>query len=135
MNRRCVELDCWDGKGSDEEPIITHGKAMCTEILFKVLGFSSFNMVHILIYISIRQDVIQAIGDCAFVTSDYPVILSFENHCCRAQQYKLAKYCDEILGDLLLKDPLPESPVRFLTFVAKNRSMNLPSSRSTPPGK
>ena len=33
---RCVELDCWDGKGSDEEPIITHGKAMCTEILFKV---------------------------------------------------------------------------------------------------
>lgn len=34
---RCVELDCWDGKGSDEEPIITHGKAMCTEILFKVI--------------------------------------------------------------------------------------------------
>lgn len=33
---RCVELDCWDGKGGDEEPIITHGKAMCTEILFKV---------------------------------------------------------------------------------------------------
>ncbi|RWS12527.1 phospholipase C-like protein, partial [Dinothrombium tinctorium] len=32
---RCVELDCWDGKGEDEEPIITHGKAMCTDILFK----------------------------------------------------------------------------------------------------
>ena len=52
-----------------------------------------------------------AIRDCAFVTSEYPVILSFENHCCRAQQYKLAKYCDEIFGDLLLKEPLPESPV------------------------
>lgn len=33
---RCVELDCWDGKGDDQEPIITHGKAMCTDILFKV---------------------------------------------------------------------------------------------------
>ncbi|CAH0755296.1 unnamed protein product [Diatraea saccharalis] len=88
---RCVELDCWDGKGEDEEPIITHGMAMCTDILFK--------------------DVIYALRDTAFVTSDYPVILSFENHCCKAQQYKLAKYCDEILGDLLLKEPLPEHPL------------------------
>lgn len=88
---RCVELDCWDGKGEDEEPIITHGKAMCTDILFK--------------------DVIYAIRDTAFVTSEYPLILSFENHCCMKQQYKLAKYCDEIFGDLLLKEPLKDYPV------------------------
>ncbi|KAL0829096.1 hypothetical protein ABMA28_003951 [Loxostege sticticalis] len=88
---RCVELDCWDGKGEDEEPIITHGMAMCTDILFK--------------------DVIYALRDTAFVTSDYPIILSFENHCCKAQQYKLAKYCDEILGDLLLKEALPDHPL------------------------
>lgn len=88
---RCVELDCWDGKGEDEEPIITHGMAMCTDILFK--------------------DVIYAIRDTAFVTSDYPVILSFENHCCKSQQYKLAKYCDEIFGDLLLKESLPDYPL------------------------
>uniref|UniRef100_A0A1B6KIL1 1-phosphatidylinositol 4,5-bisphosphate phosphodiesterase n=2 Tax=Graphocephala atropunctata TaxID=36148 RepID=A0A1B6KIL1_9HEMI len=88
---RCVELDCWDGKGEDEEPIITHGKAMCTDILFK--------------------DVIYALRDTAFVTSDYPIILSFENHCCKTQQHKLAKYCDEILGDLLMKEPLPDYPL------------------------
>lgn len=88
---RCVELDCWDGLGKDEEPIITHGKAMCTDIIFK--------------------DVIYALRDTAFVTSDFPVILSFENHCCKAQQYKLAKYCNDILGDLLLKEPLPECPL------------------------
>ncbi|XP_071037611.1 1-phosphatidylinositol 4,5-bisphosphate phosphodiesterase isoform X2 [Parasteatoda tepidariorum] len=88
---RCVELDCWDGKGEDEEPIITHGKAMCTDILFK--------------------DVIAAIRDCAFVTSDYPIILSFENHCSKKQQYKLAKYCDDCLGDMLLREPLPAFPM------------------------
>ncbi|XP_043519427.1 1-phosphatidylinositol 4,5-bisphosphate phosphodiesterase-like isoform X1 [Frieseomelitta varia] len=88
---RCVELDCWDGKGEDEEPIITHGKAMCTDILFK--------------------DVIYALRDTAFVTSEYPIILSFENHCCLKQQYKLAKYCDEILGDLLLKESLKDYPL------------------------
>ncbi|XP_011874153.1 PREDICTED: 1-phosphatidylinositol 4,5-bisphosphate phosphodiesterase-like isoform X2 [Vollenhovia emeryi] len=88
---RCVELDCWDGKGEDEEPIITHGKAMCTDILFK--------------------DVIYAVRDTAFVTTEYPVILSFENHCSKKQQYKLAKYCDEILGDLLLREPLKEYPL------------------------
>lgn len=88
---RCIELDCWDGKGEDEEPIITHGKAMCSDILF--------------------VDVIYAIRDCAFVTSDYPIILSFENHCSKRQQYKLAKYCDDILGDLLLKEPLLSHPL------------------------
>ncbi|MGH0119653.1 UNVERIFIED_CONTAM: hypothetical protein FKN15_044472 [Acipenser sinensis] len=83
---RCVELDIWDGKGEDQEPIITHGKAMCTDILFK--------------------DVIQAIKETAFTTSEYPVILSFENHCSKPQQFKMAKYCEEIFGDLLLKQPL-----------------------------
>ncbi|XP_060773749.1 1-phosphatidylinositol 4,5-bisphosphate phosphodiesterase beta-4-like isoform X1 [Neoarius graeffei] len=91
---RCAELDCWDGKGEDQEPIITHGKAMCTDILFK--------------------DVIQAIKETAFVTSDYPVILSFENHCSKPQQYKMAKYCEDIFGDLLLKQPLEGFPVRDL---------------------
>ncbi|XP_055350287.1 1-phosphatidylinositol 4,5-bisphosphate phosphodiesterase beta-4-like isoform X2 [Paramacrobiotus metropolitanus] len=89
---RCIELDCWDGKGADQEPIITHGKAVCTDILFK--------------------DAIIAIRDTAFVVSDFPVILSFENHCSKPQQDKMAKYCEEILGDLLLKAPLDGYRIR-----------------------
>ena len=45
LNFRCVELDCWDGTREDQEPIITHGKAMCTDILFKVCFFSSLSPV------------------------------------------------------------------------------------------
>lgn len=37
---RCLELDCWKGKPPDEEPIITHGFTMTTEILFKVVARS-----------------------------------------------------------------------------------------------
>jgi len=39
---RCVELDCWDGKGADEEPIITHGFTMCSDIVLKVFQSRSF---------------------------------------------------------------------------------------------
>uniref|UniRef100_A0A3B4ALA8 Phosphoinositide phospholipase C n=1 Tax=Periophthalmus magnuspinnatus TaxID=409849 RepID=A0A3B4ALA8_9GOBI len=57
---RCVELDCWKGRPPDEEPYITHGFTMTTEISFK--------------------EVIEAIAESAFKTSPYPLILSFENH-------------------------------------------------------
>ncbi|XP_078345046.1 1-phosphatidylinositol 4,5-bisphosphate phosphodiesterase beta-1-like isoform X1 [Oculina patagonica] len=88
---RCIELDCWDGKTEDQEPVITHGMTLCTEILFK--------------------DVIEAIADCAFKTSEYPIILSFENHCSPKQQAKMAAYCVSIFGDMLLDKPLDEFPL------------------------
>ena len=110
---RCVELDCWDGRDPENEPIITHGRAMCSEILFKVsvLKLNAMNTL-LTVFLLTFQDVIHAIRDCAFVTSEYPVILSFENHCSRNQQYKMAKYCDDIFGDLLLKEPLPDYPLQ-----------------------
>lgn len=42
-----------------------------------------FNLIHSDLYpvVAFLQDVIQAIKETAFVTSEYPVILSFENHC------------------------------------------------------
>ncbi|XP_054828199.1 1-phosphatidylinositol 4,5-bisphosphate phosphodiesterase beta-2 isoform X2 [Eublepharis macularius] len=90
---RCVELDCWKGKPPDEEPIITHGFTMTTEILFK--------------------DAIEAIAESAFKTSPYPVILSFENHVdSPKQQAKMAEYCRTIFGDMLLTDPLEKFPLK-----------------------
>ncbi|XP_071832255.1 1-phosphatidylinositol 4,5-bisphosphate phosphodiesterase beta-1-like isoform X45 [Apostichopus japonicus] len=86
---RCVELDCWDGQ--EDEPMITHGYTMCTDISFK--------------------EVVEAINETAFKTSDYPVILSFENHCTPKVQAKMAHYCRTIFGDKLLVDPLDDYPL------------------------
>ncbi|XP_078007474.1 1-phosphatidylinositol 4,5-bisphosphate phosphodiesterase beta-2 isoform X7 [Phascolarctos cinereus] len=88
---RCVELDCWKGKPPEEEPIITHGFTMTTDILFK--------------------DAVEAIAESAFKTSLYPVILSFENHVdSPRQQAKMAEYCRTIFGDTLLTEPLDRFP-------------------------
>jgi len=88
---RCVELDCWNGK-TDEEPIITHGYTVVTEISFK--------------------EVLEAINESAFKTSSYPVILSFENHCSPRQQAKMVQYCKEIFSpDVLLTEPLSDYPL------------------------
>nr|XP_009669134.1 PREDICTED: 1-phosphatidylinositol 4,5-bisphosphate phosphodiesterase beta-2 [Struthio camelus australis] len=90
---RCVELDCWKGRPPDEEPIITHGFTMTTEILFK--------------------DAIEAIAESAFKTSLYPVILSFENHVdSPKQQAKMAEYCRTIFGNMLLTEPLEKYPLK-----------------------
>ncbi|XP_006567288.1 1-phosphatidylinositol 4,5-bisphosphate phosphodiesterase classes I and II isoform X2 [Apis mellifera] len=81
---RCVELDFWNGKF--EEPVIVHGYTFVPEIY--------------------ARDVIEAIAESAFKTSEYPVILSFENHCNPRQQAKIAQYCRELFGEMLLDAPL-----------------------------
>ncbi|NWI14922.1 PLCB2 phosphodiesterase, partial [Crypturellus soui] len=97
---RCVELDCWKGRPPDEEPIITHGFTMTTEILFKARK-------------ELLPDAIEAIAESAFKTSLYPVILSFENHVdSPKQQAKMAEYCRTIFGNMLLTEPLEKYPLK-----------------------
>uniref|UniRef100_A0A673H4Y8 Phosphoinositide phospholipase C n=1 Tax=Sinocyclocheilus rhinocerous TaxID=307959 RepID=A0A673H4Y8_9TELE len=81
---RCVEMDCWDG--SDGEPVIYHGYTLTSKILFK--------------------DVIKAIKEYAFKTTEYPVILSLENHCSVEQQKIMAQHLISILGSTLVTKPL-----------------------------
>ncbi|XP_015521246.2 1-phosphatidylinositol 4,5-bisphosphate phosphodiesterase classes I and II [Neodiprion pinetum] len=81
---RCVELDFWNGRF--DEPMIVHGYTFVPEIY--------------------ARDVIEAIAESAFKTSEYPVVLSFENHCNPRQQAKIAQYCREYFGEMLLDAPL-----------------------------
>ncbi|KAF6340191.1 phospholipase C zeta 1 [Rhinolophus ferrumequinum] len=85
---RCLEIDCWDG--SQNEPVVYHGYTLTSKLLFKT--------------------VIQAVHKYAFITSDYPVVLSLENHCSPLQQEVMADNLQFILGDALLSDMLDDFP-------------------------
>ncbi|XP_063075169.1 1-phosphatidylinositol 4,5-bisphosphate phosphodiesterase delta-1b isoform X2 [Engraulis encrasicolus] len=107
---RCVELDCWDG--SDGEPVIYHGYTLTSKILFK--------------------DAIKAIKDYAFKTSEYPVILSLENHCSVEQQKLMAQHMISIMGSALVTKPLGDQmPTGFPSpeelkgkFLIKGKRLN-----------
>uniref|UniRef100_F6WWF3 1-phosphatidylinositol 4,5-bisphosphate phosphodiesterase gamma n=1 Tax=Macaca mulatta TaxID=9544 RepID=F6WWF3_MACMU len=77
-------LDCWDGP--DGMPVIYHGHTLTTKIKF--------------------SDVLQTIKEHAFVASEYPVILSIEDHCSIAQQRNMAQHFKKVLGDTLLTKPV-----------------------------
>ncbi|XP_039089115.1 1-phosphatidylinositol 4,5-bisphosphate phosphodiesterase delta-4 isoform X2 [Hyaena hyaena] len=81
---RCVEVDIWDGPGG--EPVVYHGHTLTSRIPFK--------------------DVVVTVAQYAFQTSDYPVILSLENHCSWEQQQVIAQHLTEILGEQLLSTTL-----------------------------
>jgi len=93
---RQVEIDCWDGKTS---PIVTHGHTFCTVENF--------------------EEVVKAIAETAFITSELPVVLSLEMHCSPPQQRKIAEIlvkhlehtivtCEEVLS---YDNPRERSPL------------------------
>ncbi|EED21530.1 1-phosphatidylinositol-4,5-bisphosphate phosphodiesterase Plc1, putative [Talaromyces stipitatus ATCC 10500] len=81
---RCVEIDCWDG--SDGRPIVSHGRTLTTSVLF--------------------ADCITVINRYAFISSDFPLILSLEVHCNPEQQFAMVKIMKETFGEQLILEPL-----------------------------
>ncbi|XP_067415072.1 1-phosphatidylinositol 4,5-bisphosphate phosphodiesterase zeta-1 [Emydura macquarii macquarii] len=84
---RCLEIDCWDGPQND--PIVYHGHTLTSKITFRT--------------------VIQVIDKYAFAASDYPLVLSLENHCSPKQQEVMADYLETILEDKLLTSTIDDT--------------------------
>jgi uncharacterized membrane protein YgcG len=124
---RCLELDIWDGPAVTDNktggggkqqliPVIWHGHTMTTKIFF--------------------SDIIQCVKVFLnFHPTEYPIILSFENHCSIPYQKVLAEELIRILGDSLyipteasLNGKLP-SPLQLRgRVVIKGRRPNKKSS-------
>ncbi|XP_048357459.1 1-phosphatidylinositol 4,5-bisphosphate phosphodiesterase zeta-1 [Sphaerodactylus townsendi] len=108
---RCLEIDCWDGPGN--EPVVYHGHTLTSKISFKT--------------------VIQVINKYAFLASDYPLIVSLENHCSPKQQEVMADYIKSILGDSLvtstidgtMPSELPSPEALKFKIIIKNKKLGV----------
>ena len=89
---RCVEIDAWDNSDNLEEPKVTHGFTLVSNISFR------------LVCETIRDVLDEEIAAAEKTPgrSPSPIILSLENHCAAPGQLRLAQIMKEVFGDRLL---------------------------------
>lgn len=80
---RVIELDAWDGSSVDEGPIVNHGHTLCKPTSLK--------------------SCLEAIKQDGFKASQYPVIITIENHCSLPFQKVQMDLLTSIFGDQLFK--------------------------------
>ncbi|GKU00808.1 1-phosphatidylinositol- -bisphosphate phosphodiesterase 1 [Fusarium langsethiae] len=88
---RCVEIDAWDNSDNKDEPKVTHGYTLVSNI--------SFRAVCETIRDSIDQE---ELDSRKFGFRPSPVLLSLENHCGAHGQMRLVNIMQEVFGDRLL---------------------------------
>ncbi|KAK8070169.1 PLC-like phosphodiesterase [Apiospora phragmitis] len=101
------------GKMVAAEPRVLHGHTLTKEISFR--------------------DVCQTVKECAFQTSDLPVVVSLEVHCSPPQQEMMVAIMEEIWGDHLLPPVELEAMERVAPSPAELRNKILVKVKYVPP--
>ncbi|KAF5551139.1 hypothetical protein FPHYL_9189 [Fusarium phyllophilum] len=88
---RCVEIDAWDNSDDRDEPKVTHGYTLVSNISFRLVCETIRN--------SADQEAVDA-QKYGFRAS--PILLSLENHCDAYGQMRLVNIMQDVFGDRLL---------------------------------
>lgn len=98
MGARCVEIDVWGNSDDKEEPKVTHGYTLVSNIPFRLVCETIRDVVD--------KEAIEASKVAGFRTA--PVMLSLENHCDAYGQMRLVNIMQEVWGDRLLSKAVRE---------------------------
>jgi phosphatidylinositol phospholipase C delta len=94
---RCVEIDAWDNDDNKEEPKVTHGYTLVSNIPFRQVCETIRDVVD-------KEE--------ANETNATPIMISLENHCDAQGQLRLAQIMQEVFGHRLLSKAIREKGLR-----------------------
>jgi phosphatidylinositol phospholipase C delta len=94
---RCVEIDAWDNDDNKEEPKVTHGYTLVSNIPFRAVCETLRNVVD---------------KEAATERHAAPIVISLENHCDAYGQLRLAQIMREVFGERLLSREVREKGKR-----------------------
>ncbi|KAI0521310.1 1-phosphatidylinositol-4,5-bisphosphate phosphodiesterase [Xylaria bambusicola] len=95
---RCVEIDAWDHDENEDEPKVTHGYTLVSNIPFRAVCEAIRDVVD--------KEAAAAVDQQGYRAA--PIILSLENHCGAHGQMRLVEIMNEVWGDRLLSKAVRE---------------------------
>ncbi|KJX96578.1 1-phosphatidylinositol-4,5-bisphosphate phosphodiesterase gamma 2 like protein [Zymoseptoria brevis] len=99
---RCVEIDAWDNDDDKDEPKVTHGYTLTSNIPFRKVCETIRDV----------YDSEQAEGKLQSGYAAAPIMLSLENHCGAHGQARLAAIMKEVWADRLLSKRIRDEGTR-----------------------
>ncbi|KAJ3563322.1 hypothetical protein NPX13_g8242 [Xylaria arbuscula] len=95
---RCVEIDAWDHEENKDEPKVTHGYTLVSNIPFRAVCEAIRDVVD--------KEAAEAVDKQGYRAA--PIVLSLENHCGAHGQMRLVEIMREVWGDRLLSKAIRE---------------------------